>query len=306
MKRILVTGAAGTIGIHIIKYLLSEGKYEITALDLKNKRTLNRLKRYRRRINIIYGDVCNRVLMEALVKDHDIIFHLAGSSLPLADMKAGLADIIDFRGTENIVRAIAYYNEKSHLFYASSTTLYKDVENASVKTPIKLDEYDYYNTAKKKAEDLIREKLKNYTIYRLPLVLSHLSCEPFMYHGRKKDTMDYITKEDAAYAFVKGINYTKELNKKIFNVCAEDSLVYKDLLQKILEIHGVSFRYCFNRMFIEKNFYSPVCKDKDELNNIINYRNDTLVEYYQRLRGRSKKRQIYKWLAKPIVGRKKW
>ena len=39
MKKILVTGAAGTVGINVLKFLLSEGKYEITALDLKNKKT---------------------------------------------------------------------------------------------------------------------------------------------------------------------------------------------------------------------------------------------------------------------------
>ena len=37
MKKVLVTGAAGSIGLQVIKYLLSEGKYEITALDLKSK-----------------------------------------------------------------------------------------------------------------------------------------------------------------------------------------------------------------------------------------------------------------------------
>ena len=56
MKRVLVTGAAGVIGIKTIKYLLSEGKYEITALELRNKSNYKKLKKYRRRINIIYGD----------------------------------------------------------------------------------------------------------------------------------------------------------------------------------------------------------------------------------------------------------
>ncbi|MDE6285304.1 MAG: NAD-dependent epimerase/dehydratase family protein, partial [Bacilli bacterium] len=172
MKKILVTGAAGTIGVHVIKYLLSEGKYEITALDLRNKRVFNRLKRFKKRINIVYGDICDRVLIEALVKDHDIIIHLASSGLPLADMKKGLADIIDFNGTENIVRAINYYNANSFLFYASTTMLYKASENVTVKNKIELDEFDYYCQAKYRAEKLIQEKLKNYAIYRLPLILS--------------------------------------------------------------------------------------------------------------------------------------
>ena len=42
MKKILVVGAAGSIGVHTVKYLLSEGKYEITILDLKNKEVFKR------------------------------------------------------------------------------------------------------------------------------------------------------------------------------------------------------------------------------------------------------------------------
>ena len=73
MKKVLVVGAAGAVGIHTVKYLLSEGKYEITILDLKNKKSFNRLKRFRKRVNILYGDVTDRILIEALVKDHDYI-----------------------------------------------------------------------------------------------------------------------------------------------------------------------------------------------------------------------------------------
>ena len=48
LKKVLVTGAGGSVGINVIKYLLSEGKYEITALDLRNKTSQKRLKKYYR------------------------------------------------------------------------------------------------------------------------------------------------------------------------------------------------------------------------------------------------------------------
>ena len=51
MKKILVTGAAGTVGLQVIRFLLSEGKYEITARDLKNKHNYKRLKHFKKRIN---------------------------------------------------------------------------------------------------------------------------------------------------------------------------------------------------------------------------------------------------------------
>ena len=125
MKKVLVVGAAGAVGIHTVKYLLSEGKYEITILDLKNKKSFNRLKRFRKRVNILYGDVTDRILIEALVKDHDYIIDLASAMPPLGDMKDGLSMAIDYGGCENIVRAINYYNPKCHLFFASTTSMYK-------------------------------------------------------------------------------------------------------------------------------------------------------------------------------------
>ena len=57
MKKVLVVGAAGAVGVHTVKYLLSEGRYEITIMDLKNKLVMDRLKRFKKRVNILYGDV---------------------------------------------------------------------------------------------------------------------------------------------------------------------------------------------------------------------------------------------------------
>lgn len=304
MKKILVVGAAGSIGVHTVKYLLSEGKYEITILDLKTKEVFKRLKRFRKRVNILYGDVTDRVLMEALVKDHDYIIYLASAMPPLANMKKGLAMAIDYGGCENIVRAISYYNPKCHLFLASSTSVYKQIENPSVKSKLKLDEYDYFENAKIECEKLVKEKLKNYTIYRIPLVLSNPLEETFMYHGNRDDIMDVITKEDCAYAFVKGIKYSDKLNKRTFDLASSETIKYGDLLDRLLEINGLSFKYVLSRVFLEKNYYSPVCTDRDELEEIIHYRNDYINAYYNRLKSKNRKRKFQKMLGKLLVNKK--
>ena len=301
MKKVLVTGDAGSIGVHVIKYLLAEGKYEVTDLNLKNKTVFKNLRRFKKRINILYGDVGDRVLVEALIKDHDIVIHLASALPPLADMKKGLAEIVDYDGCENIIRAISYYNPKCHLFYASTTSMYKMHENPTVRSHIELDEYDYFSMAKYKTEQLIKDKLKNYTIYRIPLVLNNPLKDHFMYHVNKNSVVGVITKEDAAYAFVKGIKYLDKLNRKTFNVMGEETIAYKELINKLLEIDGLSFKYVFSRLFLEKNYYSPVCADGDELNNLIGYRNDSLTEYFNRMRSRAKKRKVARFLAKPFI-----
>ena len=304
MKKVLVVGAAGSVGFHTVKYLLSEGKYEITILDLNNKYNVRRLKRFRKRVNILYGDVTDRILMEALVKDHDYVIYLASAMPPLSNMKKGLAMAVDYGGCENIVRAISYYNPKCHMFLASSTSIYKQIKKPSIKSKLKLDEYDYFENAKVECEKLVKEKLKNYTIYRVPLVLSNPLEETFMYHGNREDIIDVITKEDCAYAFVKGIKYSDKLNHKTFNLASEETIKYGDLLDKLLEINGISFKYAASRMFLEKDYYSPVCSDRDDLEELLHFRNDYLNNYFNRLKVKNKKRKFQKMVGGFLVNHK--
>ena len=114
MKKILVTGAAGSIGLKVLKYLLSEGKYEITALDLKNKGNIKKLKKYNKRINVVYGDVTDNILMEALVKGHDVIIHLASVLPPFGNISKKISEIVEYNGTETIIKAINYYNKNCY------------------------------------------------------------------------------------------------------------------------------------------------------------------------------------------------
>lgn len=302
MKKVLVTGAAGTIGLSLIKYLLSEGKYEITALDLKNKKVYKRLKRYRKRINIVYGDILDRPLIENLIVDNDIVIHLASCIPPLAEYKEQLVHTIDYIGTDNIVRAINYYNPKCSLIYASTTSLYDD-EKGHVNNKITIGEFDYFDNAKLKAENLITKKIKNYTIIRVPLVLGDLRNEPFIYNIKHDKKLEVITKEDAAYAFCKCIDNLDQLRKKIINIGGgvNCQTTYKELLINILKYHGLSWQYVLTALFGAKNYTSPVLKDSDASNKILNYRNDSLSSYYMRQKRRSRKRKIETLIAKPII-----
>lgn len=298
MKKVLVTGAAGSIGMQVIKYLLAEGKYEITALDLKNKKVYKRLHRYRKRINIVYGDILDRNLVENTVKDQDAIIHLASCLPPLASFHKDIAHIIEYNGIENIIRTICYYNPSCYLIYASSTSIYKD-KPSSVKDKINLDSKDYFNNAKYNAEQLVSKKMKNYTILRLPLILSDLTKDAFIYYVNKKKKVEVISKEDAAYAFCKCLDKEKEVNNKILNIgggqsCQTD---FSNIINNIIKYHGLSLKYLCS-YFVSKDFDSPILKDSDESNAILKYRNDSLQSYYMRQKRRSKNRKFSKGVGK--------
>ena len=304
MKKVLVTGAAGVIGLNVLKYLLSEGKYEITALDLRNKNNQSKLKKYRRRINIIYGDINDSVLIDALVKDQDYIIHLASVMPPLSDIKKDLGELIEYNGTENIIKAINYYNPKCFMLYASSTTIYGNIKEASVKNKPNVTDLDYYSLTKIKCEELIKSKLKNYTIIRLPFVLSNPKNNAFMYNVKLNTYLEAITDNDAGFLFVQALNNLDKLNKKVFNAGGGDQnkAYYSEILTNVLNIYGLSMHYILVRLFMDKNFYSHVYSDGNALNDLLDYQSDSLYSYYMHLKRATKKRRfIQRLLAKPII-----
>lgn len=303
MKRVLITGAAGSIGTNVIKYLLSEGKYEITALDLRTKNSQKKLKKYRRRINIIYGDMNDSVLMDALVRDQDYIIHLGGVLPPLADIKRGLSESIEYNGTANMIKAINFYNPNCFFVYASSTTIYGKIEHATIKSKANILDIDYYSNTKLKTEELIKNKLKSYTIIRFPFILCNPKTNSFMYNVPKNSMVESITDNDAAYLLVNTLNKENELNKKIWNAGGGESCTasYREILANVLEIYGLSFKYLLNLLFIDKNFYSHIYDDSDKLNEILEFRSDSLTSYYMRLKRQTKNRSLQKILAKPFV-----
>ena len=196
MKKVLVTGAGGAVGLQTIRFLLSEGKYEITALELKDKHVYKRLKRFRKRINIVYGDITDSALIDALVKEHDIVIHLAGVLPPFANLKEEYSTILNYKGTQNVVKAIKDYNPKCHLMYCSSTSVYGKVpkdEKITVKTEGKINEYDYYSKCKLQEEQLIKENLSNYTIFRCAYVLCDVKHEGVIY-SVPKDFFKFLKK----------------------------------------------------------------------------------------------------------------
>lgn len=308
MKKVLVTGAAGTIGLQVIRYLLIEGKYEITALDLKTARNYKRLRKYRKRINIVYGDVNDSVIIDALVKDHDVVLHLAGVLPPFADIREDLCRIVDYEGTKNIVDAISNYNPKCYFLYPSTTTIYGNNGNTSTvttKEKINIDFEDYYSKVKYETEMLIIKNLKQYTIFRIPAVMCNLKKECLMYNIPLNQNIELISSFDVGYAITTAINYQKELNKQIYNLSGGEKcrVKYRDFLIKVLSTYGVSFRYLLTFFLVDKNFYGHYYEDGHKLDDILHFRKDSIGSYYNLLEEEfcGLKRLFPRLLALPII-----
>lgn len=288
MKKVLVTGAGGTVGLQVIRFLLSEGKYEITALELKNKHVYKRLKQFRKRINIVYGDVNDSAIIDALVKNHDVVIHLAGVLPPLANIREDLCKEVDFNGTKQIVDSIKDYNPDCFLLYSSTASVYgkqEDYESITIKTKSKLDEYDYYAKYKLESEKYIKDSIKNYSILRLAYILGDPGPENLIYNITPDSKCELLSAEDAGYAFVCAIDFQKEVNRKTFNVSGGEKFRtrYSDYLIYLFKTYGLSFKFLSAYLFAEKNYYGGYYIDGDKLDDILHFRSKNLDVYYSTL-----------------------
>ena len=115
--KILVTGATGFLGHHLVKKL-KKGGYQIKILKEKSAST-KLLDRDIKKIEIVEGDIRNQEDVESAVNGCDVVFHLVGM-ISYWNKLNNLQKEINVEGTKNVVNACLKYNAK--LIYASSNT----------------------------------------------------------------------------------------------------------------------------------------------------------------------------------------
>lgn len=80
-KKVLITGGAGFIGSHLVDKLLEEKQYEITVFDILEEQVHGKVNKppdyLNKNIKFVKGSVTDYESFKDLVKENEIIFHLA-------------------------------------------------------------------------------------------------------------------------------------------------------------------------------------------------------------------------------------
>ena len=173
-EKILVTGGAGFIGSHVVKYLHQQGKQAVIIDDINNyyspKLKRDRLKILLKGVPLTFYQVSitNYKKLEEIFKkeNFDKVCHLAAR----AGVRASLVDPfiyqdVNIRGTLNLLELSVRFKIKNFV-YASSSSVYGGnkkmpfSENDSVDKPISV-----YATTKK-ADELLAHTYSH--LYQLP------------------------------------------------------------------------------------------------------------------------------------------
>ncbi len=292
MKKILLTGASGNVGYEVLEQLVEKDKYDITVFDVDKGNVRKKFASFEGKIDIKYGDITDEDLVKKIIKDFDVIIHLAAIIPPAADKNPTKAYKVNFEGTKNVVEAIKE-NGKGFLLFSSSIAVYGDrIENPYIKVTDKLNSgNDYYAELKIKCEELIRKSNIDYSIFRLTAIMNYKpAVDPLMFHMPLDTCMEILTSEDAARAFVNAIEKTDLLNNKTFNLSGGKlcRTTYRDLLKNMFKHYGLNFKYLKAVAFANYNFHCGYLQDGDDLEVLLHHRSENLDDYYRKVRKETK------------------
>jgi nucleoside-diphosphate-sugar epimerase len=248
MEKVLITGGAGYLGSTLTELLLNKGFY-VTVLDnlMFKQNSLLHLFKYDN-FNFILGDVRDKILLQDLVRSHDVIIPLAAIvGMPACKKNPELATEINYTQIANIVGIL---DKKQKLILPNTNSQYGSSENIITEdSPFK--PISHYARTKCDAENLLL-KSKNGVALRLatvfgvsPRMRMDLLVNDFVYKSitdgylvlfESNFKRNYIHVQDIAKTFEFIINNYEECNGQAFNVGLSSANLSKlELANKIKE-----------------------------------------------------------------------
>ena len=120
--RAFITGGAGFIGSHLADALISRGD-SVTILDNMSTGSAKNIAHLQGNIQLHEGDIRDKTLVEKLVEQSDIVFHMA-AALGVKNIMEHTLESIDrnFNGSEIVLHAATKFNKR--LIIASTSEIY--------------------------------------------------------------------------------------------------------------------------------------------------------------------------------------
>jgi cholest-5-ene-3beta,7alpha-diol 3beta-dehydrogenase len=288
MKRILLTGASGTVGKEVLRQLChSRERYDITVFDLETKLSGSIFRKYQGKINVVFGNLAVKEDVSKVCIDKDIVIHLAAIIPPLADKQPALAKAVNVEGTRNLIGSIEKLSPGAFFLYSSSISVYGDrCKDPFIKIddPLHPSDRDEYALTKIEAEKLVRESRLRWSIFRLTAIMGINNHKPseIMFHMPLESKMEIATPGDTGRAFINAIEHSDKLNGKIFNLSGGEKcrIDYRDFLSRSFEIFGLGKLDFRENSFAGRNFHCGYYADGDDLNDILDFRRETIDDYF--------------------------
>jgi len=188
-KKILVTGAGGFIGSHLVEQLVIDG-YDVRAFvhynSLGNWHNLEKLPQdIRDNIEVVAGDIVDPFFVDNAVKSCEIVFHLAALiGIPYSYIAPEAYISTNIGGTLNVLQACRRYNI-SRLVHTSTSETYGSAQYIPIDEKHPLVGQSPYSASKIGADKLVESFWRSFA---LPACI----IRPFNTYGPRQSARAFI------------------------------------------------------------------------------------------------------------------
>jgi UDP-glucose 4-epimerase len=257
--RILITGGAGFIGSYLSEKYTKEG-HTVLCLDnflSGNLLNVRHLLIYRN-FKLVEGDIRDYNLLERIIRDVDVVFHLAAQiHVDRSYVEPRLTYDINVMGTQNVLEVARIYDVKK-IIHTSTSEVYGSAQYVPIDEKHPLDAPHPYGASKIAADRMCHAYVQTYgmdiSIPRFFNIFGPrqrdigyggvisiftrrvLNGMPPVIYGDGLQTRDYTYIDDALRAFDLVLNHKPKLEPINIGTGKEISII--DLARMIIDLCG--------------------------------------------------------------------
>lgn len=291
-KNILVTGGLGFIGSNLAIKLVDLGA-RVTIVDNMLPRhggNLFNIKTVKAKINVQITDIRSSLSMNNIVRDKEVIFHLAGQVNHIDSIRNPVNDLdINCKGTLVILEACLNFNKKAKIIFTGTRGQYGPTVRLPVNEEHPMDPRGIYAITNMAAEKIImvynnvhniagvclrisntygpRHQMKHdeYGVFNW-FIRKAIDDEAIKVFGDGRIIRDFVYVDDVVRALLM-VGISEVSSGQVFNVGGSKPIDFITLAKKIVKIAGCG-KYEFSDFTKERkdlepgNYYSDCSKIK--------------------------------------------
>jgi UDP-glucose 4-epimerase len=262
-RPVLITGGAGFIGSTLARRLVTLGAdvVIVDAMISEYGANLFNLAGIEDRVRLVVGDVRDTRTMDALVRDREIIFNLAGQVSHIDSMRDPFTDLeINCRAQLSMLEACRRFNPAVKVVFAGTRQVYGrpdrlPVDEHHLVRPIDVNGVNkaagenyhllYNNAFGVRAcslrltnvygpRQLIKHNRQGFIGWFIRMAIEDREIEVF---GDGSQLRDFVYGEDASEAFLRA-GVCDACDGGVFNVGGAEPIAHRDLVELLIEIAG--------------------------------------------------------------------
>jgi UDP-glucose 4-epimerase len=174
-RRVLITGGLGFIGSNLAIRLANQGA-RVTIVDAMIPEyggNLFNIEPVKDRVAVNFGDICDRLAMDWLVRGQEVVFHLAGQVSHVMSMTDPFPDIeFNIKGTAVVMEALRHHNPGAKVVFTGTRGQYGPASTLPVSETAPTNPRAIYEVSNLTAEKIIQVYHRTHGI---PAVLLRLT-----------------------------------------------------------------------------------------------------------------------------------